>query len=66
MDNRMPYFMDNLPMVMRVEDLMPVLKIGRNSAYALVRSGQIRCIRIGKAIRIPREAVMDFLNGTTN
>ena len=52
---------DDLPLVLNVEDLMPILGIGRNTAYALVRSGQIRSIRLGRKIRIPRDAVEEFL-----
>ena len=52
---------DELPLALRVEDLMPILDIGRNTAYALVRSGQIRSIRVGREIRIPRDAVAEFL-----
>lgn len=52
---------EDLPLTMRVEDLMPVLSIGRNAAYELVRSGKIRSIRVGRSIRIPREAVIDYL-----
>ena len=60
-------FVEELPLVMKVEDLMPILQIGRNSAYDLVRSGQIHCIRIGgKTIRIPRDAVLDFIHGVQN
>lgn len=55
---------DDLPLVLRVEDLMPILGIGRNTAYNLVRSGQIRCIRIGQKIRIPRDAVVEFISGS--
>ena len=40
--------LDDLPLTLRVEDLMPVLDVGRNTAYELVRSGQIRSIRIGR------------------
>ena len=32
----------DLPVTLRVEDLMPILGIGRNTAYELIRSGQIR------------------------
>jgi len=56
--------LDDLPLVLRVEDLMPVLDIGRNAAYELVRSGQIRSVRIGRKLRIPKQAVEDFLTGT--
>ena len=52
---------EDLPLTMRVEDLMPVLRVGRNAAYELVRSGKIRSIRVGRSIRIPREAVIDYL-----
>ena len=53
--------LNDLPMTLRVEDLMPLLGIGRNTAYELIRSGQIRSIRIGRQIRIPREALLEFL-----
>lgn len=52
-----------LPMTLRVGDLMPILGIGRNTAYELIRSGQIRSVRIGRQIRIPREALLEFLDG---
>lgn len=50
-----------LPMTLRVEDLMPILGIGRNTAYELIRGGQIRSVRIGRQIRIPRDALLEFL-----
>lgn len=53
---------DDLPLALRVEDLMPILGIGRNTAYELVRCGQIKSIRIGKQIRIPKQALFDYLN----
>lgn len=53
--------LSDFPMTLRVEDLMPILGIGRNTAYELIRSGQIRSIRIGRQIRIPRDALLDFL-----
>ena len=54
---------DELPLVLRVEDLMPILDIGRNTAYELVRSGKIRSIKVGRQIRVPRDAVVEFLQG---
>lgn len=53
--------LSDLPMTLRVGDLMPILGIGRNTAYELIRSGQIRSVRIGRQIRIPREAMLEFL-----
>jgi excisionase family DNA binding protein len=51
---------DELPVTLRVEDLTAILDIGRNTAYELVRSGQIRSVRVGRQIRIPKEAVQEF------
>ena len=53
--------LQDLPLVLTVEDLMEVLNIGRNTAYEIVRSGQIRSVRIGKNYRVPRDAVEEFL-----
>ena len=50
-----------LPPVLKVENLASFLSIGRNKAYELIRSGKIRCVRIGTAYRIPKDAVVDFL-----
>lgn len=50
-----------LPKVLHVKDLAEVLSVSQNTAYNLVRSGQIRSIRIGRAYRIPREAIDEFL-----
>ncbi len=52
---------EELPLTLRVEDLMPILKIGRNTAYELVRSGQMKSIRVGRQIRIPKSEVFRFL-----
>ena len=52
---------EELPLTLRVEDLMPILGIGRNTAYELVRSGKIRSIRVGGQLRIPMDAIQDYL-----
>ena len=57
-----PTSFDDLPLTLRVEELMPSLGVGRNTAYELVRSGQIRSIRVGRQLRVPKDAILDFLN----
>ena len=52
---------EDLPLVLRIEGLMDLLSIGRNSAYTLVNSGTIQCIRVGNLVRIPRQCVMPHL-----
>lgn len=53
---------ESIPLVLSVPELAAVLGIGRNSAYHLVKAGKIRCIRIGKNIRIPQAALLEFLD----
>lgn len=50
-----------LPPVLKVENVAAFLSIGRNTAYELIRSGQIRCIRIGTIYRIPKDALIEFI-----
>lgn len=57
-----PTSFDDLPLTLRVEELMPILGIGRNTAYELIRCGKINGIRIGKQLRIPKQAVIDYLS----
>ena len=52
---------DELPLTLRVEDLTSILDIGRNTAYELVRCKKIRSIRIGRQLRIPKDAIQDYL-----
>lgn len=56
------YYEKDIPMVFSVPELARILQIGRNSAYELVKSGQIRSIHIGKNICIPKQALLDYLN----
>ena len=52
---------DELPLTLRVEDLMPILGIGRNTAYELVRTKQIHSVKVGRQLRIPKQCLIDYL-----
>lgn len=52
----------NYPDVVSIAELQSMLRISRNTAYELVRSGKIRSVKIGRTYRIPRAAVEDYLN----
>ena len=47
---------------LKVEELASALSIGKTSAYRLVRTGAIRHTRIGRLIRIPADAVDEYLH----
>lgn len=59
--DRHPTSYDDLPLTPSVRELMPILSVGRNTAYELIRSGQIRSVRIGRRILIPKAEVLQFL-----
>ena len=52
---------DDIPLIMTVEDLMPILLIGRSTAYKLVRSGKLKTFRVEKQILISREALIEYI-----
>ena len=62
-DSKLKSF-ENLPLVLRIDDLMQLLGIGRNSAYDLVHPNQLHVIRVGRQIRIPRDEIIRFLSCT--
>ncbi|MBK0075561.1 helix-turn-helix domain-containing protein [Bacillus sp. S56] len=44
-----------------VEDLMEMLDIGRNKAYELLQSRQIKSFKIGKSYRIPKMCIQNYV-----
>jgi excisionase family DNA binding protein len=48
--------------VLTVEELAEKLRVAVSSAYGLVQRGDVRSVRVGRAIRIPAEAVDQFLS----
>lgn len=53
--------LEELPLVLHVKDLPKILSVSHNTAYNLIRSGEIRSIRVGRNYLIPRDAVADYL-----
>lgn len=57
---------DDLPPVLKVEDIQKFLTIGRNQAYDLCNSGQFHVVKVGRSIKIPKEPFVNwFLGGST-
>ena len=52
---------ENTSQIFHVRDLETILSISHNTAYALVRSGEIRSIKIGRTYKIPKEAIDEYL-----
>ena len=54
--------LEDLPLTLTVEEASQILRVGRNTAYELVRCGKLPSVRVGKQIRIPRQALLDYLS----
>ena len=53
---------EELPQFLTVEEWRTFMRIGRSSAYDLIRQGILPVIRLGRTVRISREAVMRFVD----
>lgn len=49
--------------VLKVREVAAELRIGINQAYEAVRDGRIRSVKIGKSVRVTREALEQFKAG---
>ena len=47
--------------LLTVDEAREILRIGRCKAYAMVKAGEIPCLRFGKHIRIPRKAITEMI-----
>ena len=57
MTKQMQTTFDALPLFLTVPQVAAVLSVGRNTAYNMVRNGQLRSVRVGRQIRVPKEAL---------
>lgn len=48
--------------ILTVEDVMEILNIGKNAAYDLFRNGDIKCFRLKNRWKVPKQAVIDYIN----
>jgi excisionase family DNA binding protein len=55
---------DTLPRILKVEELADLLRIDRKTAYAAIAEGGVPGVRrVGRTIRISRDAVLAWLDG---
>ena len=54
--------LEDLPQFLTVEEWRTFMRIGRSSAYDLIRQGLVPVVRWGRTLRIPRGAVWKFVN----
>ena len=47
--------------IMKFEEVMEYLNIGKSTLYKLLRNGEITSFKIGKVWKIPRQSVEDYI-----
>jgi len=53
--------MDRLTLT--VTEAAAVLGVSRSTAYECVRTGELRAVRLGRRLVVPRSAIVDLLDG---
>jgi excisionase family DNA binding protein len=49
--------------LLRPEEVAEALSIGRSTVFHLMRSGELRSVKIGKSRRVPVDAVTEYVAG---
>jgi len=49
-----------------IEEVMKILKIGKNTAYRLLEDNEIEAFRIGNKWKIPRSSVYKYIQAQTH
>lgn len=52
--------------IMTVDELCETLLIGKNTAYKLLISGELKGFRIGRIWKIPRDSLNEYIKQSTN
>lgn len=47
--------------IMRFEEVIEFLNIGKNTLYKLLNNGEINAFKIGKVWKIPKKSVDDYI-----
>lgn len=58
--------LQHVPDVLTVTEAASTLKLGRSMMYTLIRTGKIRCVRVGRKILIPSAYLREFIERSSN
>jgi len=45
----------------RADEVAAALRIGRSKAYAMMASGELPTVRLGRSVRVPRAALEEWI-----
>lgn len=52
--------------ILTVEEVCEILRIGKNAAYKLIKSGELKCYRYNRVWKIPRISVDEYMDRMRN
>ena len=50
------------PDVMNIEQMSQALGVSTKTGYGLLKSGKVACLKVGRAYRIPKVHLLDYMN----
>ena len=53
--------LDQYPDVLTVREVCNVLRVSKTTAYRLLKTGQLSSRRIGSALRVSKESLINFI-----
>jgi excisionase family DNA binding protein len=53
------------PLLLHASEVATMLGIGRSKVYEMTASGELPAVKIGTAVRIPRQGLMDWIERHT-
>lgn len=53
----------DVPLLLTIKEVQDITRLGRTKVYELMRDGELPVVRIGRAIRVRREALEQWLEG---
>ena len=58
--------MESSPLLLKVTEAVKLLQLGRDRIYELVASGRLPALHFGRTIRIPRDALLRFIEAESH
>ena len=53
------------PLLLKADEVAKMLGLGRTKVYEMMASGELPVVRIGTAVRVPRQRLLDWIGENT-
>ena len=54
-------YLENYPPVLSVHEVAVILGVTEKTVRQLIKTGDLKCIKVGRLIRIPKDRLIDYL-----